>query len=110
MYVKYPKDNNVPSRLSPKWLYGNSWTWARDVRLHIVGKDCFVESPECYKLNMCIWILLDEYLCFLLCLLFFALRYVSFSRMFTGYVSNIWGQFLVTWKTHLVWVHYDYQS
>ena len=26
---------NVLSRLSPKWLCGNSCTWARDVRLHI---------------------------------------------------------------------------
>ena len=23
--------NNVPSRLSPQWLYGNSCTWAHDV-------------------------------------------------------------------------------
>ena len=30
-------ENNVPSRLSPRWLYGNSWTWAHDVRLHIAG-------------------------------------------------------------------------
>ena len=25
--------NNVPSRLSPQWLRGNSCTWAHDVRL-----------------------------------------------------------------------------
>ena len=30
-------ENNVPSRLSPQWLCGNSWTWANDVRLHIAG-------------------------------------------------------------------------
>ena len=26
-----------PPRLSPQWLYGNSCTWAHDVRLHIAG-------------------------------------------------------------------------
>ena len=26
-------ENNVPSRLSPQWLYGNSCIWAHDVRL-----------------------------------------------------------------------------
>ena len=30
-------ENNVPSRLSPQWLCGNSCTWAHDVRLPIVG-------------------------------------------------------------------------
>ena len=30
-------ENNVPSRLSPQWLCGNSCTWAHDVRLHIAG-------------------------------------------------------------------------
>ena len=25
-------ENNVPSRLSPQWLCGNSCTWAHDVR------------------------------------------------------------------------------
>ena len=29
--------NNVPSRLTPQWLCGNSCTWAHDVRLHIAG-------------------------------------------------------------------------
>ena len=28
-------ENNVPSRLSPQWLCGNSCTWAHDVRLYI---------------------------------------------------------------------------
>ena len=28
---------NVPSWLSPQWLYGNSCPWAHDVRLHIAG-------------------------------------------------------------------------
>ena len=28
-------ENNVPSRLSPQWLCGNSCTWVDDVRLHI---------------------------------------------------------------------------
>ena len=30
-------ENNVPSRLSPQQLLGNSCTWAHDVRLHIAG-------------------------------------------------------------------------
>ena len=30
-------ENNVPSRLSPQWLCGNSCTWAHDVRFHIAG-------------------------------------------------------------------------
>ena len=30
-------ENNVPSQLSPQWLYGNSCTWAHDVPLHIAG-------------------------------------------------------------------------
>ena len=30
-------ENNMPSRLSPQWLYGNSCTWAHDVRLRIAG-------------------------------------------------------------------------
>ena len=29
--------NNVPSKLSPRWLCGNSCTWTHDVRLHIAG-------------------------------------------------------------------------
>ena len=32
-------ENNVPSRLSPHWLCGNSSTWAHDVRLHIAGSN-----------------------------------------------------------------------
>ena len=32
-------ENNVPSRLSPQWLYGNSCTWAYDVRfIYIYNK------------------------------------------------------------------------
>ena len=27
----------MPSWLSPEWLCGNSYTWAHDVRLHILG-------------------------------------------------------------------------
>ena len=30
-------ENNVPSRLSPQWLCGNSCTWERNGRLHIAG-------------------------------------------------------------------------
>ena len=30
-------ENNVPSRLSPQWLCGNSCTWAHDVWSHIAG-------------------------------------------------------------------------
>ena len=31
--------NNVPYRLSPQWLYANSWTWAHDVQsVHDVPK------------------------------------------------------------------------
>ena len=29
----YNRENNVPSWLSPKWLCGNSCTWAHDVYL-----------------------------------------------------------------------------
>ena len=36
IYVCY-HENNVPSRLSPQWLCGNSCTWAHDARLHIAG-------------------------------------------------------------------------
>ena len=42
---------NVVSRLSPKWLCGNSCTWTRDVRLHIA---CISKSrsnklsPSCF--------------------------------------------------------------
>ena len=36
LYI-YNHENNVPSELSPQWLYGNSYTWAHDVRLHIAG-------------------------------------------------------------------------
>ena len=31
-------ENNVPSRLSPKWICRNSYTWALDVRLDIAGE------------------------------------------------------------------------
>ena len=34
-YIYY--GSNVPSRLSPEWLSGNSCTWRHDVGLHIVG-------------------------------------------------------------------------
>ena len=27
----------MPSRLSPHWPCGNSYTWANDIRLHIAG-------------------------------------------------------------------------
>ena len=30
-------ENNVLSRLSPQWFYGDSCTWAHDVRLQIAG-------------------------------------------------------------------------
>ena len=36
IYISY-HENNVPSRLSPQWLCGNSCTWAHDVRLHIAA-------------------------------------------------------------------------
>ena len=36
IYICY-HENNVPSRLSPQGLCGNSCTWAHDVRLHIAG-------------------------------------------------------------------------
>ena len=35
--MKNNHENNVPSRLSPQWLCGNSCTWAHDVRLHIAS-------------------------------------------------------------------------
>ena len=31
------QENNVPSRLSPQWLCGNSCTWTHDVELHSTG-------------------------------------------------------------------------
>ena len=31
MYYICNPENNVPSRLSPQWLCGNSCTWAHDV-------------------------------------------------------------------------------
>ena len=31
------RENNVPSRLSPQWLCGNSYTWAHDEQLHTAG-------------------------------------------------------------------------
>ena len=34
MYICY-HESNVPSRLSPQWLCGNSCTWAHDIWLHI---------------------------------------------------------------------------
>ena len=37
IYVISNHENNVSSRLSPQSLYGNSCTWAHDVRLHIAG-------------------------------------------------------------------------
>ena len=30
-------ENNLTSWLSPQWLCGNSYTWAHDILLHIVG-------------------------------------------------------------------------
>ena len=30
MYMLCNHENNVPSRLSPQWLYSNSCTWAHD--------------------------------------------------------------------------------
>ena len=36
MYVCNHEDN-LPSRLSPQWLSGNSCTWAYDVQLHTAG-------------------------------------------------------------------------
>ena len=30
---------NVPSRLLPQWLHGNSFAWTHDVRLHIAGNN-----------------------------------------------------------------------
>ena len=44
-------ENNVPSRLSPQWLCGNSCTWAHDVRL--MRAHCFHD---------CIYIILSIYL------------------------------------------------
>ena len=32
-------ENNVPSRLLPQWLCGNSCTWVHDVRLHIASNN-----------------------------------------------------------------------
>ena len=38
MYIYYNHENNVPSRLSPQWLCGNSCTWAHDVRFMYIYK------------------------------------------------------------------------
>ena len=35
--VQVNLENNVPSRLSPQWLCGNSYTRAQDARLHFTG-------------------------------------------------------------------------
>ena len=45
IYICY-HENNVPSRLSPQWLCGNSCTWAHDVRLHIAGS---LVPPMCNR-------------------------------------------------------------
>ena len=49
-------ENNVPSRLSPQWRYGNSCTWAHDVQLHIadtnepkgVFMSTYILRPSCF--------------------------------------------------------------
>ena len=40
-------ENNVPSRLSPQWLCGNSCTWAHDVRLWCTSCVCLVYRYMC---------------------------------------------------------------
>ena len=32
-------ENNMHSRFSAQWFFGNSYTWADDVRLHIAFKN-----------------------------------------------------------------------
>ena len=46
----YNHENNMPSRLSPQWLCGNSCTWAHDVRLggHIVFMITYILRSSCF--------------------------------------------------------------
>ena len=39
-------ENNVPSRLSPQWLCGNSCTWAHDVRFNRTSCAQVHELPQ----------------------------------------------------------------
>ena len=48
-------ENNVPSRLSPQWLCGNSCTWAHDVRFQV---------PKCMSCHKAIVVITGRAHCF----------------------------------------------
>ena len=50
-------ENNVPSRLSPQWLCGNSYTWAHDVRLigHMIEHMMYIYTLLCVIISFCIF-------------------------------------------------------
>ena len=39
-------ENNVPSRLSPQWLCGNSCTWAHDAQRHALPQSHCGDNRE----------------------------------------------------------------
>ena len=55
-------ENNVPSRLSPQWLCGNSCTWAHDVRFHIAGTNEPKSAQQAYYAHLASvsWITYDH--------------------------------------------------
>ena len=55
-------ENNVPSRLSPQWLCGNSCTWAHDVRL-----------PKCMSCHKAIVVITGRAHCFHDCIYIYIL-------------------------------------
>ena len=77
MYI-YNHVNNVPFRLSPQWLFGNSCTWAHDVPKcmscqkaivvitggpHIVFMITYILRPSCfYEICVCIYIYIYIYI------------------------------------------------
>ena len=48
----FSHENNVPSRLSPQWLCGNSCTWAHDVQLHIAGTNELKSAQKAKEHNI----------------------------------------------------------
>ena len=58
MYICNHEDN-MPSRLSPQWLYGNSCTWALDVRDTTVH-----DVPKCMSCHKAIVMITGRAHCF----------------------------------------------
>ena len=50
-------ENNVPSRLSPQWLCGNSCTWAHDVRFQV---------PKCMSCHKAIVVITGGHIVFMI--------------------------------------------